>query len=233
MRNRRILLALAAALLACSFGTINAMAGTVPVFEDAGTFSFVLSAPKGGGSFTIDYSNALLSTINFAAIPTGSIDALLPPAAPHTVTSATTVGSNTFYTITQPAPNIKEFGVGPGAILTASLEYELNTGVAVNPGFLNLSGLITAVPGPFLQTMATGSTIYDFSAYASGAEITRTYTAVGANFAAVIANGGTITGTGAFADLALVPEPTSMALLGIGVSCMIAARRYFRQRSVV
>ena len=150
MRKRSFLLALAAGLLTCSFGTINAMAGTVPVYEDGGTFSFVLTAPKGGGSFTIDYSNALLSTINFAAIPTGSINALLPAAAPHTVTSTTTVGSTTFYTITQPAPNIKEFGVGPGAILTASLEYELNTGVAVNPGFLNLSGNITGRACPLV-----------------------------------------------------------------------------------
>jgi len=228
MRKRSFLLAVAAGLLACSFGTMNAMAGTVNVYEDAGTFSFSLTS-TGGGSFTIDYSNALLTTINNSAIPTGSIEATLPASAPHQVTSAVTTGIFTSYTITQPAPNLKEFGTGPGAIQTAILEYELSTGSAVNPGFLNLSGTIFAVPSPFLQTTATGSTIYDFSAYANGATITRTYTSVGADFAAVIANGGTISGTGAFSD-AVVPEPSSMALLGIGMSCLIAARRYFKRR---
>jgi hypothetical protein len=231
MRKRSILLALAAGLLACSFGNITSMAGTVDVYQDAGTFSFSLTS-TGSGHFSISYSNALLTTINNDAIPTGSIEALLPTSAPHTVTSTVTTGAFTSYTLSQPAPNLKSFGVGPGAILTATLEYELTTGTAINPGFLNLSGTINSVSSALLETTATSPTIYDFSAYSLGADITRTYTSVGSNFANVIAHGGTIIGTGAFADLATIPEPSSMALLGIGVSCLFVGRRHFKWSSV-
>ncbi len=63
-----------------------------------------------------------------------------------------------------------------------------------------------------------------------------TYNKVDADFATVIANGGTITGTGAFTEVGnVVPEPSSIALLGIGLSGVLAFRRYFKRfkRTVV
>jgi PEP-CTERM motif-containing protein len=200
------------------------------VTEDAGTFNFVLTA-DGHGHFSIDYTNAELTTINNAAIATGSIAALLPAVANHTVTSTVTTGVLTSYTLTQPAPSDKFFGVGAGAIDTAHLQYELTSGVAIDPSFLNLRGTIVGVPATLLETTATSPTVYDFSPYLAGGEITRTYTDVGANFAAVIANGGTIIGTGAFSDQAL-PEPSSFALLGIGITAFLAYRRFSKRTAL-
>jgi len=211
---------------------MNAMAGTVIVTEEAGQFSFSLAA-SGHGTITITYTNALLTTINNATIPTGFIAAQLPASAENNVTSTTTVGPLTSYTLTQAAPSQESFGVPPGAILTATLQYNLTSGFADDPGFLGLTGNTTGVPSALLETTATSPTVYDFSPFMGGGAVTQTYIKTGANFAAVIKNGGTITGTGSFADQAAVPEPTSVALLGIGMSCFFAVRRCFKSNLVV
>jgi len=210
---------------------MNAMAGTVLVYEDAGSFDFTLTA-NGHGSFTIAYSDAELTTVNNVAIPTGPIAALLPPVAPHTITSTVSAGPFTSYTLTQPAPDEKYFAVGAGAIQTSETTYDITNGTAINPGFLNLTGHVLDVIQPFFETTGTSPTVYDLSPYLNGGDITRTYTAVGVNFASILADGGTVTGTGAFADMAAIPEPSSMALLGIGMSCLFAFRRRFKWNSV-
>jgi hypothetical protein len=231
MHKRLFLLSLAAGLLACSFGTMNAMAGSVSVTEDGGTFNFTLTA-SGHGTFTIAYSDELLTTINKVAIPTGLIAAELPSSTVHTVTSTTTSGPFTSYTLTQATPSQENFGVGSGAILTAALQYNLTAGGTFT-GFLGLTGNTTGVPSTLLETSATTPTIYNFSPFLNGGEITQTYTKTSADFAGVLARGGTITGTGAFTDQAVVPEPTSVALLGIGVSCFFVFRRCLKSNVVV
>jgi hypothetical protein len=224
MHKRSFLSALAAGLLACSLGATNGMAGTEMVTSDAGTFNFTLTS-NGHGSVTITDTLALLTTIN-GAVPAGGPVAATFADITETVTLLVSAPPVTTYSLS--GSSSKTFGDGTGS--NATLDYSLTSAVAVNPSFLNISGIVTGVTSPNLETTLTSPTIYDFSNYASGGSLTETYTSVGANFASVIAHGGTISGTGAFTDaISTVPEPSSMALLGIGMSAMLAFRRYFKR----
>jgi hypothetical protein len=227
MRRRSFLLSLAAGLLACSVAAVGARAGTVPVSEAEGTYNFTLVA-DGAGHITISYSGALLTKINDVAIPTGSIISTFDNKM-VTITSTTTSGPFTSYTAAETSAD-KHYGTGVDSIQTATLSNTVSNGTAVQ-GFLNLNGSITGVLSPLLETTATTPTVYDFTPFAAGGSIALTYNKVGTDFAAVIANGGTITGTGGFTELA-VPEPASMALLGIGMTGIFALRRFLKRRSI-
>jgi PEP-CTERM motif len=224
MHRPSFLSALAAALLACSVGISNATAGTEMVTSDGGTFDFTLTS-NGHGSVTITDTFALLTTIN-GALPAGGPVAATFADITATVNLLVSAPPVTSYSLS--GSSSKTYGDGTGS--NATLGYSLTSAVAINPSFLNVDGKETGVSSPLLETSGTSPTIYNFSDFASGASLTETYTSVGANFASVIANGGTITGTGAFTDAVnATPEPSSMALLGIGVTAVLAFRRVFKR----
>ena len=90
-------------------------------------------------------------------------------------------------------PSLKEFGTGVGSIDTATLMNKVLNGTATR-GFLNLNGEITTVVSPLLETTATAPTVSTCPHWLGGS-ITLTFNKVGVDFAAVLAKGGTITGT--------------------------------------
>lgn len=237
MRKRSFSMALSLGLMACSFGAMNARAGTVAVTQDAGTYSFTVTS-EGAGKLQIAYSDVLLTSINGSPIAGGSIaSTFATEAVTATVISAVTlpiVGTITSYSISQPVSGVETLGTGSGVSSSAVLYDTQITGLTYT-GFLNLTGTVTlgSPPKALLQTTTTGSTVYDFSTFIPPASIALTFNKVGANFAALIADppGHTITGTGGFTQLA-VPEPSSMALLGIGMSCLFALRRYVKWNDV-
>lgn len=229
MRIRLFSTALAAGLLSCSLGAKDAAAGTVMVTEDAGTFNFTLTA-NGSGNITVAYTGVNLTSVNYTDV--GPFLSQLHGTGSESVDVTSTVSNPplTTYTLSDEVPGVKTFGIGPGFTSSAALQYQITAGYAINPGFLNINGRIINVISPDLQ--ATGSsTIYDFAAFANGGTMALTYNSVGVDFASIIANGGTVTGTGGFTEIASVPEPSSMALLGVGVTAMFAFRRYFKRAS--
>ena len=230
LRNRSFLLSMGTALLAFALGATDTMAGPVLVSEAEGTFDFVLTA-NGTGNISITYTFGLLTKVNSLEILTGPITSQVVVGDESlTVTSSNTVPPVTFYSLTDIAAGVQSLGVGAGSIDTATLPYRITSGLAIDSSFLNLTGDITGVNSPFLETTATSPTVYDFTPFAVGGLLTLTYTKVGADFASVIANGGTITGTGGFTEIAgAVPEPNSIVLLAVGVSGLFASRRYIKR----
>ncbi len=132
MHKRSFIMALAAGLVACSMSATGAIAGTVEVLKDAGTFSFTLTATS--GTLNIQYSGVDLTSINGNTIP--SVLSQLHGVGPEDVivTSTMTSGAFTSYTLNDVSPGIKTFGISPGITSAASLEYQLFTGSASEPG---------------------------------------------------------------------------------------------------
>ena len=232
MPKRFLFVAAAAAILIWNHGAKNAVAGFVDVTQLAGTFDFVFSVdPSAPGQITITYSNVLLTEINGAVI--------LPIASTFspeflTVTATYSHSNRTNYRLSESGPMVQLFGTGAGVIETAEVDASINHGSNTPGGFgtpstLNLTGPVAVSPAAYLLILAGSPQGYNFSSLQSSIALTYTDTQ---SFAYVIEYGGTITWPGTFTEGA-VPEPTSIVLLGIGVTAFCAFRflgqkAYFR-----
>jgi hypothetical protein len=230
-RKRSVLLALAAGLMVYTFGT-NAYAGTVLATEAEGVFDFILKA-NGHGTIQIAYTQVYLTKINYSLLSSPVLSNL---GANETVNITSTVSSPplTTYTLDDLAPGAQHLGTGSGVTHTAILNYQLTQGFALSPSFLNLRGSVLSVSSPLFETSTTSPTIYNFSPFGfDGGSMSLTYNQVDANFATIIANGGTISGTGAFTEVSTtVPKPTSVALLCIGMSGLLAFRCFVKRTAI-
>jgi hypothetical protein len=222
MKNRLRMLMLATAVVVCGFGAMDAKAAPVSVTEDGGTYSWSLVS-NGAGLVTITYSNVFLTEVNSTAVTPNIVSSF----AKETIASTTVTLGPPVYTFSWLALSTKTFG--PTAGSQAELTYGLvGPGNAVaTDGFLNVTAFLPA-GNPLLNALPG----YDFSPYKNGGSMTMTYTKVNTNIGNVIANGGTLNGTGGFTEIATVPEPASLALLGIGMTGFLAFRRFFKKTSV-
>jgi hypothetical protein len=98
MRQRSFILALAAVLMAFSFGAVSAEAGSVLACEAEDKFDFILKA-NGMGKIAITFSDASLMRINSDSIPAGPVVSQLRGREGFVVNSSDTVSRVTSHSL--------------------------------------------------------------------------------------------------------------------------------------
>lgn len=231
MLQRIFLAGIASALLLGSAAS-SARAGTIPVTNDFGLVGAFTAVNDGGGkiTFTLSGPSSVIGINGSTSLP----GLPLPAAFDPTITITESV-SGTDVTISSTAPPLlsKMFTDPTG---TADLTYQLKTTPSAisDPQNLSLNGVIVGTGSP------TGT--YDYSPLMggrmalafNGAFFTSppgvSVTTV-SQFLAPTAPGAKWIGVASFSESA-IPEPASLALLGIGLSGLFMLRRFFRRTSV-
>jgi len=202
-----------AAGLACAFMfAASAQAATVIVTDDSG----------GGTSQVV--GNAAGATVVTTDIDTTEINGvLLTIKSSFAMFQVNVSGGQTVFSGTG-TKTIGNGGVGDEAVMS----FTINDGI-VHGSHFNLDGVITKLTE---NTLVVGGISFDFSKMVGGT-ISIGNDKPGANFTDIVNHPGakaTNVGFG-FSQIA-VPEPTSMALLGIGMTGFLAFRRLFKRTSV-
>jgi hypothetical protein len=235
MKRRSVLFAVVALVAVSSFGSAAHATLVSSDSGSVGSFTLLNTGISGGVShleltFTSPASEAL-QTINGGSV--SGIGALFTTPVSLDVTPN---GANT-YTVTSIGTTAKVF-TDAASGTSAELEWNLSSAsTTVNPNVLNLAGNVTSVT---TNGLVNAGTTYDFSPFTNGSgsnKITLTATSFSggiSSMASLIATAGgtaTATGNGSFSETAAnaIPEPASLALMGIGVIGLFTLRRLFKR----
>jgi hypothetical protein len=226
MKRRSILFA--AVLAVVSLAGSAAQAASIVVTTDSGTIGGFTLTNTGisGGVATLMYTGtpnafSFINTVNGVTV----VPEVTSVAGPITFTVKMTAPET--YAVSLVPPTYMQ-SVGATAGAQAIMSFDVTTGVAptILPNFFNTSGNIVAL-------LANLNPTYDFSKMVGGTEnvtlTATTFTGGATGFASLFTTpGATATGNGSFSQSA-VPEPSALALMGIGVGGLFALRRLLKR----
>jgi len=235
MRRRSSLFGLAVAIGVAAGFPSPAFAAPVLVTGDSGSFGAFSLSNSGGGNFSLMLyqEDQTLNFINENLVFTRAV-------FDNRMNFRVTAGLGTHdYTISSEefTKNLVSTSFNtpyPYASLTYSLEGG-QAGGAVNRDGLLLSGVIT---GLGLSEVEVNGVVYDFSPIK-----TIQFALTGASYSGGAASmfdvfnmpNTSVVGNASYSQSAfsrtIIPEPTSLALLGVGLSALIAFRRRFAKRT--
>jgi len=207
MKKRSLFLFLAAGLASVLLFAVSAPA-------EAG--SIVVTDSSGGGTAQVDgnAAGALITNVNVLTTEINGVNVMIGTAMSSfqvNVSGGQTVFSGT---------GVETVGTTAGQ--QAVLDFRINDGV-LHKSHFNLDGVVTKV-------VANSLPGYNFSQMAGG-PISLALDKTGTDFSTVVNGSAKVENTG-FGFQQSVPEPTSLALLGIGMSGFFAFRRFFKRTSV-
>ena len=192
----------------------TAKAGIIVTEDDGGGNGTVAGSSSGTNSLT---SSGFLFTYNNATgtFPIGVSGVSFTTATTLFDTAGVLTGSGT---------KVLSDNLGD----TITFNFSINSAQSnVTATAINVLGNITSVVG------SSGLVLngYDFSTFLNaGSTLSLTYTKSNANFLTTLNTDTTVNGVGfGLQQVASVPEPTSVAMLGLGLSGIISLRRFRRK----
>jgi hypothetical protein len=212
---------LAVLLLALVLTGASTRGGSVVVNDDSGGGSLLTVTGTSTGATVVADSNEVSTSevdgVTGLSLPTSynftitDVAVIVPGLLSITASGSTTIGTVT------------------GSLATLDFTasgYAFNIGTT---GYIDLTGTINTVPFNAYPG-------YNFSPSMVGAAITLEITKTSANYMEVLGHNGVVVGNSGFGfqqNDGAVPEPTSMTLLGIGLSAVLAFRRFHRPAAPV